>query len=183
MKRWIQLWVLLAALSVFLSCSSAHCQTTSATNFTLPSGLPSGDVVNDQIWVTFFQAKGAPFPAPAVVLVHPLGEVRNRIMDVFGRYLAGHGISAASVILPYHMKRLPKGENSLDRFVGTDIDKVMRSYEQSAADLRVVTDWLARQPNVDSHKLGIIGVSLGAILTHLEMGRDPRLVAGVAILG
>jgi len=95
MKRWIHLWVLVAALSVFLEGSRACCQKNSATTFTLPSGLPSGDVVNDQIWVTFFPAKGAPFRAPAVVLVHPLGEVRNRIMDVFGRYLAGAGLVLA----------------------------------------------------------------------------------------
>jgi hypothetical protein len=51
------------------------------------------------------------------------------------------------------------------------------------ADVRAVTDWLAARPDVDPQKLGILGASLGAIITHLAMGQDNRLRAGVAFVG
>ncbi|HLV79303.1 MAG TPA: hypothetical protein VKT32_03445, partial [Chthonomonadaceae bacterium] len=42
---------------------------------------------------------------------------------------------------------------------------------------------LQRQPSVDPNRIGMVGVSLGAIVGHLAMGLDLRLTAGVAILG
>src|SRR5438132_1321942 len=51
------------------------------------------------------------------------------------------------------------------------------------ADVSVVVEWIMRQPDVDPRRIGVVGVSLGAIITHLTMGRDSRLSAGVAVLG
>ena len=67
--------------------------------------------------------------------------------------------------------------------LSTDIGKVHQAFSQSVADTRAVADWLATLPDVDSHRLGLIGVSLGAIVMQTAMGRDSRFSAGVAILG
>src|SRR2546423_6974414 len=128
----VAIWGVLLVTSVTaFVVHPAACQSDrpAGRTFTLPTGLPSGNAVNDRIWVTFYPAEHVVGPAPAVILLHPLAEVRNRIMDRFARHLASRGIAGAAVVLPYHMQRLARGENPLNRFVGTDIDRVEAALE------------------------------------------------------
>lgn len=152
--------------------------------FVIPSGKPTGIARSDRIWITVFRP-GIPLskPRPAVVLLHPLGEWRNTLMLDFGRFLAKRGMIAAVLELPFHMRRLPPRDNPLSHYVSTDINKVHQAFSQAIEDARAVADWLSTQPDVDPQHIGIIGVSLGAIVTHTAMGRDSRFSAGVAILG
>ncbi len=97
--------------------------------------------------------------------------------------MASHGIGCALMSLPYHLQRQTPGGSSESHFIGPRVDDVAQAFTQSAADVSAVTDWLAARPDVDTHKLGVMGISLGAIVAHLAMGRDARLVAGVALEG
>lgn len=152
--------------------------------FFLPTALPSGIPVNDRVWVTFYPAAPAnEQPAPAVVLLHALGETRMKVMDEFGRYLARHGIGAAVMELPYHMRRRPPGYGSAGPFVDPSVDRMVQAASQATSDVTTVVSWLSQQPSVDPHRIGVVGISLGAMIAHLAMGLDSRLGAGVAILG
>jgi dienelactone hydrolase len=104
-------------------------------------------------------------------------------MRRFARHLTGRGIGAAVIMLPYHMRRLPAGERGGRRFRSRDVDQVVQALSQSASDVSTVARWLSRQPSVDPQRIGVIGISLGAIVAHLAMGRDERLTAGVGVLG
>jgi dienelactone hydrolase len=151
---------------------------------TLFSAAPSGIPVNDRIWVSFYPAvQPARQPAPAVVLLHPLADTDMKLMRRFARYLAARGIGCALMELPYHGRRRPPGERSGGRFTDPSIDDLVQAARQSASDVSTVVSWLCRQPSVDPHRVGVVGVSLGAIVAHLAMGEDGRLSAGVAILG
>jgi dienelactone hydrolase len=151
----------------------------------LPSALPSGDADNDKIWFKWYPARGLKLnsSAPAVLLLHPLGEQGQTPMHKYARYLATRGISAAVVMLPFHDERLAPGENSFRHFVSPNIEQNVAALQQSVADARTVTDWMSTQPNVDTARMGAVGISLGAIITHLVMGQDERIKAGVAVLG
>ncbi|MBI3912113.1 MAG: prolyl oligopeptidase family serine peptidase [Armatimonadetes bacterium] len=150
----------------------------------LPSGEPSGNSINDRLRLAFYPAiRSAERPAPAVVLLHALGERHLRLMRRFARYLAGHGIAGAVMTLPYHMSRCPPGERPGGRFTHPDVDRMVQALSQSAADVSTAVTWLTRQPGVDPHRIGAVGISLGAIIVHLAMGEDERLTAGVAIMG
>ena len=81
------------------------------------------------------------------------------------------------------MERRPPGQPNGGAFVDKDLEVVAQAFEQSASDVRSVTDWLSARNGVDETRIGIAGISLGAIITHLAMGQDARLTAGVAILG
>jgi dienelactone hydrolase len=87
------------------------------------------------------------------------------------------------MVLPYHMQRQPPGERGGSRFTDPDVDKIVQVANQSASDVSTVVTWLSRQPSVDPHRIGVVGISLGAIVAHLAMGKDERLSAGVAVLG
>ena len=172
---------LLAALALF--CSLAHAQTQTQTRtVTLPSAVPSGYPKNDRIPVTFYPAQNAGGKkAPAAILLHLLGggiEISQR----FARYLAARGINAAVFELPYHYQRAV-GIAPVKIYVSSDTKLAAQAFNQAASDVSTIADWLQTQPEVDPNKLGIAGVSLGAIITHLAMGRDARLNAGVAIVG
>jgi dienelactone hydrolase len=149
----------------------------------LPTGRPSGFPVNDRVPVAWYAPQRTEERAPAVILLHPLGEWRNTLMHRFARFLQARGFGAAVVTLPYHMKRWPKGHPPLDQFVAANVDRAADAFAQSEADARVVADWLVRRSDVDPARVGVIGVSLGAIVLHAAMGQDSRLSAGVAILG
>ncbi len=150
----------------------------------LPSAMPSGDAVNDTVWFEWYPARNAiSAKSPAAVLIHPLKRQDQSPMREYARTLSNRGISCAILILPYHGRRLPKGEDSVSRFVNADTQQVVDTLQQSVSDVSTVLDWMETQPNVDSQKLGVVGISIGAIVTHLAMGQDERLKAGVAALG
>ena len=152
----------------------------------LPSAVNSGYPKNDEIHFTFYPAQNVKASvngqkAPAAILLHLLGggiEVSTR----FAKYLSARGINAVVMQLPYHYDR------SVDKapvkfYVSSDAKVLAASFNQAASDCSTIADWLQTQPEVDPDKLGIAGVSLGAIVTHLAMGRDARLNNGVAIVG
>ena len=150
----------------------------------LASQAPSGNATEDTIYLKWYPAKNAArLPAPAVILLHPLGRQDQSPMHEYARYLSQRGIAAAVVTLPYHGKRLPKGDETYRHFIGGDPKLVEAAARQSELDVRTVTDWMVAQPNVDAKRLGGIGISLGALALHVAMGQDARLVAGVAALG
>lgn len=152
--------------------------------FQLPSALPSGNLDNDTIWFKWYPAHGlSDSRKPAVLLFHPLGQPDQSPMHKYALYLAARGISAAVVMLPFHGDRLTSGENSFRHFVSPNTEADVAALQQCVADARTVTDWIVAQPNVDADRLGAIGISLGAIVTHLVMGQDERIKAGVAALG
>jgi dienelactone hydrolase len=101
----------------------------------------------------------------------------------FAKHLARNGIGAAAIVFPYHMdRRLPR-EPAGRRFIANDVRIATQAYRQATSDISTVATWLADQPTVDPRRIGVVGVSLGAILAHAAMGQDPRLKAGVAMLG
>lgn len=152
--------------------------------FWLPSEKPSGNALNDRVWVAFYEpAVPSGERIPAVVLLHYLGSRDSVEMRAFARYLAARGVASAVMTLPYHGKRLSPGDRPLNHFVPTRPETAVQAFGQSASDVSTVVTWLVNRPDVDARRVGIAGISLGAIVTHLAMGLDNRLTAGVAMLG
>lgn len=153
----------------------------------LPSAQPSGEARNDRIPVTFYPARnadGSPMSekAPGVLLLHPLGS-NLKLVREFAGYLAKNGINAALPELPYHQRRALPGVSPIDKFAGGDARTVAQAFSQSASDALTTLDWLEQQSEVDTTRLGAVGLSLGAIVTHTIMGQDTRLKGAVAFLG
>jgi dienelactone hydrolase len=166
------------------SVAETRISPTAPTQLWLPSERPSGNPINDRIWLTFYPAMaGAATPAPAVVLLHYLGASSNKEMHSFARYLSRRGIAAAVLTLPYHVRRASPGDRPINHFVAPDAKVVVQAFEQSVSDVSTVVSWLSQQNGIDPQRIGAVGVSLGAIVTHLVMGRDKRVNAGVAMLG
>ena len=154
---------------------------------TLTSELPTGDAAEDAIVIEYYAA-ATTTPSPAMVVLPPIGGKENDpTLRRLAEKAARQGLSTAIVTLPYHGKRWPKGETGQGdpalHFLSGDAVRSEQAFAQSASDVMTVIGWLASRPNTDPHRIGIVGISLGAIIAHLVMGRDDRISAGVAFLG
>lgn len=153
----------------------------------LPSERPSGNAVNDRIWVTFYPAENVPpgQRAPAVVLTHPLRTAGflDRFVQRIAKQFAARGVGCAYLTLPYHKERRPPGDDPLRHFAGPRIEDDVQAFQQSASDLSATVAWLKRQPDVDPERVGVVGGSLGGIVIHLAMGQDPEIKVGVVVTG
>ena len=56
-------------------------------------------------------------------------------------------------------------------------------YRQTVIDARRVIDWAETRPEIDAGKIGIAGISLGAVMSATVLGVEPRLKAGFLMLG
>lgn len=201
MKYFLMLWALLSAFG-FANAQAEEMKRQSTLaearvqNFTLPSPQPSGFENNDKIVFDYYaprhaargSAGGQVTRAPAIILLHQLmlfnvGGEPTHYMQQAAQYVAARGVAAAVITLPYHGKRAVPGRAPLSRFISGDAAAIEQAFGQSVADVRAVTDWLIARPEIDPQKLACFGASLGAIVTHLAMGQDERLRAGVAVLG
>ena len=161
---------------------------SSPRTFFLPSASPSGNAINDRVWVSWYEpakteSVSATIRVPAVILLHYLGTSSNREMHAFARYLSARGMAAAVVTLPFHMRRLSPGDSPIRHYFAKDPDSEVQAFRQASSDVSTVVTWISNRPNIDARRIGIAGISLGAIVTHLAMGQDERLTAGVAMLG
>lgn len=72
----------------------------------------------------------------------------------------------------------------------TTVPEFMAALQKSAACIQAASDdvrswvsWILEQPGTDPRRIGIVGCSIGAIVANLTMGRDPRISAGVFVMG
>lgn len=122
-----------------------------------------------------------------MILLHPIGirkgDFTDKYMHRLGQRMAEKGINSAVVVMPWHAERAEAHSQPLDHYIGRDVTMDIESLRQAVSDVRTVTNWLAQRPEVDNNRIGIVGISLGAIILHLAMGQDSRLSAGVALEG
>ncbi|MEN3000466.1 MAG: alpha/beta hydrolase family protein [Armatimonadota bacterium] len=147
-----------------------------------PSAFVSSYAVNNTVYARWLVPK-APSRLPAVVLLHSLGILQPTLELALARELVRHHIAVLLLTLPYHMERTPPGYGSGDLVLEGDVSVLRQTLIQAVWDVRRAIDWLARQPEVDGTRIGLVGISLGAILGATVLGVEPRLHSAVLILG
>lgn len=120
---------------------------------------------------------------PAVVILHSWGVHKPDIEISLARFLARRGFVAAVMTLPYHVQRTPEGYLSGELMIVPDISRMRQSMRQAVLDTRRLIDWLQEHPQVSADRVGLIGISLGAIVGALVLGVEHRIQAGVLVLG
>ena len=108
---------------------------------------------------------------PAIVILPIMGGKTYPLEEMFASSFAKHGYAC---VIP-HRPNIKDEIKNLE-----DIDPLLR---QSSYDVSRAIDWLETQPNIDSQKIGLFGISLGAIRGTLVMAMDQRIRAGVLGLG
>jgi dienelactone hydrolase len=135
--------------------------------------------------VTFYDAKGGPVHGflcippgkgrhPGVVLVPGSGSGPFDLLPQ-GVQLAARGAVALSILTPFihGAINLPNGIRGV---------RLSRDgFEENVVAVRRAFDLLAQRKDVDPHRLGLIGYSLGSSIASVVSGVDPRVTA-VALL-
>ncbi len=112
-------------------------------------------------------------PVPCVILVHGLGGSRSD-MALLTLPLVGKGWATLSIDLPGHGERVQPGDKLLPNLSLSELHRLGAS---AVIDLRRATDFLESRKEIDPKRLGLVGVSLGAILGADFVATEPRVKA------
>lgn len=115
-----------------------------------------------------------------IILLHYLFEKVRLTQRILSLYFVAHNFCAVQFTLPYHLERTPEGYSSGELFLTSDPHQNFEAYRQAVIDLRVLADFLNFR---EIDKIGITGISLGALVLNTLMGVDSRFKAGVPIAG
>lgn len=63
------------------------------------------------------------------------------------------------------------------------LDRMIDRFVSAVIDIRRVVDWAHTQPDVDPDRIALIGFSMGALIASVVMANEPRLAAGVLVMG
>ncbi len=119
----------------------------------------------------------AAHPVPCLVILHGLGGSKE-IMA--GYALASAKFGYASLVIDEY----GQGERGpLKAAPGGQAAQLATTVSQTAVDVRRGIDFLATRSEIDSQRLGLAGVSLGAIIGTVVSGVEPRIKAAVLISG
>lgn len=113
-------------------------------------------------------------PHPAVLLLPAIWGDDH--MEKFARDLVEKGFVCLQFPSRRYLERLRQlSDPSLDDLADTLLFQVTEAGQ--------VLHWLAEEPSVDSDRLGVLGISIGAIMAALLSETDPSVQAGAYLLG
>ena len=141
------------------------------------SPFPENNVVPGELYLPV-RAEGK-MPAAIVLDILQGNALLPRMM---ARRLASEGVAALYISMPYYNARRPKN-NAHERMVSEDPRVTIYALRQTVMDVRRAKAVLASRPEIDPEKIGITGISLGAIATALSAGVDGDFYRVVPILG
>jgi dienelactone hydrolase len=144
----------------------------------LQTALASNNTIPAEYYVPANLAAGEA-RRPAVMVLHILNgnyELERMLCTV----LAENGVPAVMFFLPYYGERGgPEGRRALL----DNLDLFTQCLDQALLDVRRTADVLAARPEVDPGRLGVSGISLGALVAAAACGVEPRLQRAELILG
>jgi len=149
--------------------------------FKFPSPVQSAVPSNNTVYGKYYWPAGMKPDGekrPAVVCLHILDRDFT-LVEILCSALAGRGIPAAMIELPYYGERLPaQAENPML----TDATIFSAALAQAVQDTRRTIDMLQARPEVNAERVGLAGISLGGILTGTVAGADERVYRAALIL-
>lgn len=118
----------------------------------------------------YFRAPGNK-PAPVIVCTPILG----------GRGQLERSVAKRFAAAGFHAILVHRGRRTFSRtWRLEDVETFLRI---AIADRRRVIDWLEKRPEVDHHRIGAFGISMGGIVTACLAPIDRRISAAVVVMG
>ena len=150
-------------------------------HLTFPSPVTTPVAESNTVHGEYYVPRPARGAGPAALVLHIL-DGRFLVARAVCRYFAGQGTPALLVMMPYYGPRRPKGR-SLAGYYREDPRRILDALRATALECRRAACWLQTRPEVAPDRIGVVGVSLGAIAGALAVGVDPRFTRNVLVLG
>lgn len=119
----------------------------------------------------------ATHPAPCLVLLHGLGGSKETMAGL-ALFAAKSGYASLAIDEYGQGARTPIKPSTQSQG-----EQLATTVHQSALDVRRGLDYLQTRPDINSKRIGLCGISLGAIIGTVTSGVDPRLKATALISG
>lgn len=148
---------------------------------TFPSPVKSPVPENNTVHAEYYRPREPRGKSPAALVLHIL-DGRFLVARTVCRHLARKGTPALLVMMPFYGPRRPAGRSLAD-YYKEDPRRILDSMRATVIECRRAACWLQKRPEVDPDKIGVVGVSLGAIAAGLLAGVDPRFTRNVLVLG
>lgn len=138
---------------------------------TYQTPVPTNYTENNTVRVRHYKSG-----SDSAVIVLPQSGYGLDFAKIIASYLAINGISAYEVETPLFGSRLPTGVRSMYQVV-TSPDSLKLAFSQAITETRGLIDL------VEEQKIGVCGVSLGAIYASILYGIDSRLSSACLLMG
>jgi dienelactone hydrolase len=136
----------------------------------------------------FMKAVRAKDRLPVIVLLHGTGSQKEEFLALM-RTLADRGFAAAAIDARHHGARIsPKYGPGNEQYFAAMLDAYLtgkgRPYLYDTVwDVMRLVDYLETRPDVDSKRIGVMGISRGGTEAYLAAAVDPRIAAVVPVIG
>lgn len=117
---------------------------------------------------------------PLAILVHGWGDRSVIPCRLLARDLSKRGIASFILYLVFHQRRMP--DVIKERLPNLTPEEWFEGYQTSVIDIRQIIDWADKNKDINKDHIGVIGISLGGIISAISMGVDKRIGAGVVIV-
>lgn len=144
------------------------------TIVTYPSPVTTPFAINNTVTAYLFLPP-TPGPHPAMLVMHERLPVNLGDEFTLCEAIARSQIAAFLIIQPYSVNRRPNPGVPQAELLSGNVTQMVGALRQCVLDSRRGIDWLSRRPDIDPARLGISGISLGAVLAPLIAGVDRRL--------
>lgn len=163
-----------------------HWQTENfrASTFSMKSIGNNGQPGN-YLSALYFQSKQAG-PKPLVIIL-PIWGVDSYPSSELSRHIKRAGGGAVNVLELFGENRLFNMEKTAlaptpGAFLSL-MDEMAHRIANMVIDIRRIVDWAETQPDIDRDRIGIVGFSLGAMVASVAVSNEPRLNAGILVMG
>lgn len=148
-----------------------------------PSPVRSPFEPNNTVWGTFY-VPDRPGPRACVLLLPVMAAPNLWIEDRFRKALVRRGLAVLVLEMPYQFRRRPAPLVPTGQvFLARTPERLAFNFRQAALDARRALTWLSRRPEVDPDRIGLLGISLGALVGGSVYAVDPRPRAAALLLG
>jgi pimeloyl-ACP methyl ester carboxylesterase len=155
--------------------------------FCFPTPRPGEFVANNVVHGRLYRCADAWQERPTIVSLHGGGDFPGHQFgfQLFARRCNRAGFNAATLELPWHFQRRPRGHGRLSilcnyaSLISRDYLQMAKTYAQAIAEIRSLSGWLLAQ---GCPAVALVGVSLGAYLAGMTGCGDARLAAVVMIM-
>lgn len=147
-----------------------------------PSALKIGPASNHRVYTKVWLPMKKNESRPALVVIHFLGATSIEFLQGVCHWLAREGIVSMMVYLPFYGPRGDGREPNGLRHV-KDMAGFVNFFRQAVADVRRAREVLASLPEVNPRRVGLLGISLGALVAALAAGIDGQIPMTYLILG
>ena len=136
----------------------------------------------------FLKSAAANDRRPAVILLHGTGSRKEELLALM-RTFADRGFATAAIDARHHGSRIaPKYGSGNAQYFAAMLDTYRtgkgRPYLYDTVwDVMRLVDYLQTRADVDSRRIGVMGISKGGTEAYLAAAVDPRIAAAVPIIG